>query len=99
MCFVFWMSTEGFSSLHTFSLIKTILRFLFPGIAPQEVRLIHAMIRKAAHVGEYFMRPLEDDTASKSFGKLNELFAIFNVSNSSSGTEATYIPSGKDTVL
>lgn len=55
VCFVFWMSTEGFSSQHTFSLVKTILRFLFPNISSHEVRLIHIMIRKAAHVIEYFI--------------------------------------------
>jgi VanZ family protein len=54
MCFIFWMSTEGFSSQHTFSLIKTILRFSFPKISSHEVRLIHLMMRKAAHVIEYF---------------------------------------------
>ena len=58
MCFVFWMSTEAFSSQNTFSLTKTILRFLFPQISSYEVRLIHAMIRKAGHVIEYFILSL-----------------------------------------
>ena len=55
MCFVYWMSTEGFSSQHTFSLVTAVLRFLFPRISPHEVRLIHLMIRKVAHVIEYFI--------------------------------------------
>jgi VanZ family protein len=49
------MSTEAFSSQNTFSLVKTILRSLFPKISSHEVRLIHGMIRKAGHVIEYFI--------------------------------------------
>jgi VanZ family protein len=48
------MSTEGFSSQHTFSLVITILRFLFPKISSHEVILVHLLVRKAAHVIEYF---------------------------------------------
>jgi VanZ family protein len=55
MCFVFWVSTEAFSSQNTFLPVKTILRFLFPKISSHEVRLIHAMIRKSGHVIEYFI--------------------------------------------
>jgi len=49
------MSTEVFSSQNTFSLVKTAIRFLFPDISSYELGLIHAMIRKAGHVIEYFI--------------------------------------------
>jgi VanZ family protein len=55
MCFIFWMSTETFSSENTFSWIETVLRFLVPEISHQDMGLIHALIRKAAHVIEYFI--------------------------------------------
>ena len=52
---IFWMSTETFSSQNTFSLTEAVLRFLVPGISSQEMALIHAFIRKAGHVIEYFI--------------------------------------------
>ncbi len=55
VCFIFWMSTESFSSQNTFSLVKTVIRFLSPNISSHDLRLIHAVIRKAGHVIEYFM--------------------------------------------
>ena len=58
MCFIFWMSTEAYSSYNTFSLTETILQFLFPRISSYEVGLIHAVIRKGGHVIEYFILSL-----------------------------------------
>ena len=55
MGFIFWMSTGTFSSQNTSSLIRTILCFLVPEISSPEVNLIHALLRKAAHVIEYFI--------------------------------------------
>ena len=52
MGFIFWMSTETFSSGNTFSFLEAALRFLLP---TRELNLIHAMIRKSAHVAEYFI--------------------------------------------
>jgi VanZ family protein len=55
MCLIFWMSTETFSSGNTSLFVKAILRLLVPEISPQEVGLVHAFIRKAGHVIEYFI--------------------------------------------
>jgi VanZ family protein len=55
MCFIFWMSTETFSSPNTFSWIEILLRFLVPNISSQEMVFIHALIRKVGHVMEYFI--------------------------------------------
>jgi VanZ family protein len=49
------MSTETFSTQNTFSLIETVLRFLVHEISSKEIGLIHALIRKAGHVIEYFI--------------------------------------------
>ena len=55
MCFIFWMSTDTFSSQNTLSVVETILHFLISKISSQEVNLIHAFIRKSGHVIEYFI--------------------------------------------
>jgi VanZ family protein len=55
MCLIFWMSTETFSAQNTLSVVETILYFLISKISSQELTLIHALIRKSAHVIEYFI--------------------------------------------
>lgn len=55
MCFIFWMSTDTFSSQNTFSWLEMLLRFLVRKISFQEILPLHALIRKAAHVTEYFV--------------------------------------------
>jgi VanZ family protein len=55
MWFIFWMSTETFSSQKTVSIIEPILHFLAPQISPQKIDLIHAFIRKIGHIAEYFI--------------------------------------------
>jgi len=54
-CFIFWMSTETFSSERTFSVVRAVISFLVPGLSGKEVDLIHAIIRKLAHVVEYLI--------------------------------------------
>jgi VanZ family protein len=55
MAFIFWMSTETFSSENTLSWLEMLLGFLIPKISSQELGLIHAVMRKAGHVTEYFI--------------------------------------------
>jgi VanZ family protein len=55
MAFIFWMSTETFSSENTLSWIEIVIRFLVPTITTQELDLIHVVIRKAGHITEYFI--------------------------------------------
>jgi VanZ family protein len=55
MCVIFWMSTGMFSSEHTSRFIVPILHFLFPSLFPQEIDMIHEVIRKAGHITEYFI--------------------------------------------
>jgi VanZ family protein len=55
MSFIYWMSTETFSSENTSQIIEPILRFLMPSIAPEAAALIHAVIRKLGHLTEYFI--------------------------------------------
>jgi VanZ family protein len=52
---IFWMSTGMFSSEHTSRFVVPVLQFLFPWLPPQDVDLIHGLIRKAGHVTEYFI--------------------------------------------
>jgi VanZ family protein len=58
MCFIFWMSTAMFAAQNTSSIIEPILRFLMPSISHKELEHIHFLIRKLAHVTEYFISGL-----------------------------------------
>jgi VanZ family protein len=53
--FIYLMSTATFSAQHTSMIIAPILRFLKPSISPEEINFIHFLIRKAAHITEYFI--------------------------------------------
>jgi VanZ family protein len=55
LSFVFFMSTGTFSAENTFSVVRTVLDFLFPRLGPHQAAAIHVIIRKAAHVFEYFI--------------------------------------------
>ena len=55
MGFIFWMSTGTFSAENTSSVVEKVVTFLVPAISSQELDLVHALIRKAAHVTEYFI--------------------------------------------
>ncbi len=55
MAFIFWMSTGTFSSQNTSPYVETVLRFFIPKISFREMDLIHGIIRKAAHITEYFI--------------------------------------------
>jgi VanZ family protein len=52
---IFWMSTGMFSTEHTSRFIVPFLNFLFPGMAPQQVDMIHGLFRKTGHISEYFL--------------------------------------------
>ncbi|HYA15113.1 MAG TPA: VanZ family protein [Syntrophales bacterium] len=55
MVAIFGMSTDAFSSEHTSRFIVPLLNFLFPGLLPHDVDLVHELIRKASHVSEYIV--------------------------------------------
>jgi len=49
------LSTDTFSSEHTSVFIVPALRWLFPHAAMESIELMHAVIRKMAHLTEYFI--------------------------------------------
>ena len=55
VCFIFIMSTAIFSAQNTSSVIEPILRFLFPSFSHREIEHYHYIIRKLAHLTEYFI--------------------------------------------
>jgi VanZ family protein len=55
---IFWMATESFSAENTYSVAEFILRSFFPAISRHALDLFHAVIRKSAHVVEYFILSL-----------------------------------------
>ncbi len=55
LSFVFFMSTGTFAAENTFSLVRAVLASLFPRLRLDQIAAIHGVIRKAAHVFEYFI--------------------------------------------
>jgi VanZ family protein len=49
------LSTDTFSSEHTSRFIVPILHWIFRGASPGALELMHAVIRKTAHLTEYFV--------------------------------------------
>ncbi len=58
MGFTFLMSTSSFSSENTSRIIGPLLRFLFPSISSHQLLVAHEIIRKCAHLTEYFVLSL-----------------------------------------
>ncbi len=55
MAFIYWMSTDSYSSGNTWHIIEPIVRFFAPHISRKEMLMIHNLVRKLAHVAEYFL--------------------------------------------
>ncbi len=55
MCVIFWMSTGTFSAQNTSLIIEPLVRLMMPSTTEEDVALIHGIIRKLAHVTEYFI--------------------------------------------
>ncbi len=58
MGFTFMMSTGSFSSENTSLIIVPVLKFFFPSISPHQLVVVHGIIRKLAHLTEYFVLSL-----------------------------------------
>jgi VanZ family protein len=54
-CVISGLSTGLFSSEHTSLIIIPLLRWLFPHASHETLELMHAVIRKMAHLTEYFI--------------------------------------------
>ena len=52
---IFWFSTDAFSWDHTRPVIVGMLHTLMPSAREETVLRLHALIRKCAHLGEYFI--------------------------------------------
>ena len=52
---IFLFSTGYFGGEHTSQFIIPFLRWLLPGASPETLEQIHFLIRKASHIGEYFL--------------------------------------------
>jgi VanZ family protein len=50
-----FLSTDTFSSENTSRLIVPALRWLFPHASVDTLHILHAVVRKAAHLTEYFL--------------------------------------------
>ncbi|MBI2150643.1 MAG: VanZ family protein [Acidobacteria bacterium] len=52
---IFLFSTDTFSSAETSRIIVPFLKFLFPGLSPDDLQTWHGVLRKIAHVAAYFI--------------------------------------------
>lgn len=52
---IFFFSTDAFSAGETSRIIVPILAFFFPHSSPGQLELWHGVIRKLAHITEYFI--------------------------------------------
>jgi VanZ family protein len=52
---IFFFSTDAFSSGETSKIIVPILTFFFPHLSAHEINAWHDVIRKCAHIAEYFI--------------------------------------------
>ena len=53
--FTFWMSTGTFASSHTSLIIEPLVRFFLRHASDDTIHFLHHIIRKLAHVTEYFV--------------------------------------------
>jgi VanZ family protein len=53
MAVISGLSTDAFSAAETGRLLMPLLRLLFPGASPARLDLLHAVVRKGAHVTEF----------------------------------------------
>ena len=58
MAFIFWMSTKTFSAENTYIVIEPIIRFFFPTVSRRKIAVLHMLVRKSAHLTEYFIAGL-----------------------------------------
>jgi VanZ family protein len=52
---LFLMSTGAYSMQSTSSIIEPVLRFIVPSISARTIDFVHSVIRKLAHLTEYFI--------------------------------------------
>ena len=55
---IYIFSTDAFSSAETSKIFIPVLRFLFPHLRQPELNLWHGVVRKLAHITEYFILTL-----------------------------------------
>ncbi len=55
MVFISTLSGEGFSAANTHRYVDPLLRYFFPNLTPAGFVLAHGLIRKAAHLTEFFI--------------------------------------------
>ena len=52
---IFWLSGGNFTDGHTSEFFFPIIKSLFPQLSPEDVIFVHELIRKFAHITEYFL--------------------------------------------
>lgn len=50
---IYWFSTDNFSANNTGWILDRLMRFLLPGISPQQLQFLHYALRKTGHFALY----------------------------------------------
>jgi VanZ family protein len=53
MAMIIWFSTGYFSDVNTGKVLMPLLQWIFPWADAAQIRAVHFIVRKAAHIGEY----------------------------------------------
>jgi VanZ family protein len=84
---IFFLSTDFFSAAETSRIIVPILQFFFPGLTHEQLFFWHGVIRKLAHITEYFVltlfayRSIRHDQPDLAQAKLKTItFVVFAAS-------------------
>ena len=60
---IFFLSTEDFAAEHTGTWLEWATRLILPSLSHRTFEVLHVVLRKAAHVAEYFVLALLLDRA------------------------------------
>ncbi len=74
---IFFMSTEEMAAAHTRRWLEPIVHFFFPAVPEADFDLGHAVVRKLAHVSEYFVFALLLDRGWRQGSMLSRARAPF----------------------
>ncbi|MGH7335923.1 MAG: VanZ family protein [Candidatus Rokuibacteriota bacterium] len=82
MAVILWLSSDHFSSVHTVSVVGTLLAWAAPWLSPAEITMLHGLGRKLAHLTAYgilallWLRALLRDTGLTRGAAAGVAFAI-----------------------
>jgi len=72
---IFFFSTEELAAEHTGTWLESFVRLFLPSLSPRTFEVLHAILRKLAHVAEYFVLALLVDRGWRHGSRLRPAWA------------------------